>query len=89
MNKKKLLVKTESWTDWERKQLFNIGRLKSDRTNVDSDYVEYWTSSNHTEICKFIDSWYTIIQTDRWNQSRYYLADEFEEVLNWLNTSFY
>ena len=84
--KKRNVLNMESWDTPERKNLLDFGRTKHLRINIDYDYVEYWTDQGrHIEICKLVDSWFTIIVTDRWNQSEYYLADEFDEVMTWLN----
>ena len=56
-----------------------------------SEFVEISTSSSFFEIVKLDDDWFTIIQQDNTGRfggtkDEFYIADEFEEVVNFLKT---
>jgi len=81
------------WTSAERTILFKILDEKLLKRNISwstsSEFIEISTSMNFYEIVKLDDDWFTIIKQD--NRGRFggvrdefYIADEFEEVVNFL-----
>ena len=93
--KKKSNFRMVNWSDSQRRVLFQILNDKRDKKysfdfSVSSEFVEIWSSGYIYEIVKLDDDWFTIIKQYNKGQyggesDKYFLADEFEEVVNFLN----
>ena len=95
--KKKSTFRMIDWSDSQRRILFQIlddkrsKRYGSFDFSISSEFVEISSPSGYFyEIVKLDDDWFTIIK--QYNKGRYgrvgdeyFLADEFEEVVNFLN----
>ncbi len=85
------------WTEYENKVLFRILDERRDKSygrfyfSISSDFLEISSNSGYFyEIIKLDDDWFTIIkQYNRGSyggvSDQYFIADEFEEVVNFLN----
>ncbi len=93
MNKKQ----THRMTDFsasERKSITDIVYKKRGRASFSSCFVEiYYTYINedgefgfdNVEIVKLVDDWFTII-IEGYSATEYFICDEFEEVISWLES---
>jgi hypothetical protein len=85
---KKSKFRMVDWSPRERTTLFNILTEKQKKRNIhwstSSEFIEIHISREFCEIVKLDDDWFTIIHTDA-AKTEYYICDEFEEVVNFLN----
>ena len=87
---KKGIFKMRDFTDVENKQMCNIlneKRKKSDiRWTLSYEFIEIHKGNRQSwEIVKLDDDWFTIIYS-YWNTDCYFICDEFEEVINYMNS---
>ena len=71
----------------ERKSIADIVNKKHGRASFSSDFVEIYYKYSTIEIVKLRDEWFTIIMEGTSSNYYYYICDEFEEVISWLNNN--
>lgn len=84
MNKKQ----THRMTDFsasERKSITDIVYKKRGRASFSSCFVEIYYTYDNVEIVKLVDDWFTII-IEGYSATEYFICDEFEEVISWLES---
>jgi hypothetical protein len=76
------------FTQSERTMMRDILTEKRKRRDINwtnsLEFIEIYCGREFFEIVKLDDAWFTIINEDIFGITKYYVCDEFEEVVNFL-----
>jgi len=76
------------FTQSERKKMFDALTEKRKKRDINwsnsPEFIEIYCGRDFFEIVKLDDDWFTIINDEGYGVTKYYICDEFEEVLNFL-----